>query len=152
MNIAELFENYHIKFQKIELDKESFIDSLPESIIAYLQCMGTTIKLHETAYGSAYTTLFSTKDIKQEQCEICTENGLFIIGSGLNGDLITINLKNQYIGYVFHDELWEEDYDVIEDIYVELPFGIEEFLTMAIAGEEYPIDGSMAEEYIQNKK
>lgn len=119
--------------------------TLPENIIQYFECMGNTIKLNETGYGSAYTTLFSIDDVEAEQNFVCTENRLLIIGCGLNGDLITINLLNSRVGYVFHDDLWEENYDVFEEIYVELPFGIEQFLNMAIENKDYPIDGNMAE-------
>ena len=38
---------------------------------------------------------------------------------------------------------------VSDDIYVELPFGINTFLEMAIQGKDYPMDGSMAEEYVE---
>ena len=70
---------------------------------------------------------------------------MLVIGNGLNGDLLTINLKNTHIGYVFHDDLWEENYLNIEDIYCELPFDIEIFLKMVLEGKSYPIDGTMAE-------
>lgn len=108
-----------------------------------------TIKLHETPYGSAYTTLYAIDNLKEEQYDICLINGLFVIGSGLNGDLLTINLKNLKVGYIFHDDLAEENYDSIEDIYIELPFSIDEFLKIAITTVDYPFDGTRAEIYIE---
>ena len=147
MNIEELFKNYKIEFQKIDAVNAMFEESLLEEIVQYLSCMGKTIRLHETPHGSAYTTLFSVYELKREQCTICGKNELLIIGYGLNGDLLTINLKNSHVGYIFHDELCEENYDSIEDIYVELPFGIMTLLDMALAGKDYPFDGYMAENY-----
>lgn len=147
MDIATLFEINNIKFRKVDAVGKLGMDSLPESIVSYLECMGTAIKLHETSYGSAYTTLFSMDEMKQEQDAICSQRGLLIIGCGLNGDLITINVENMHVGYVFHDDLWEENYEVIDDIYIELPFEIDTFLDMALKGIDYPIDGTMAEKY-----
>ena len=108
--------------------------------------MGKTIKWHETQFGSAWTTLYSVNDIMNCQETICRENNLLVIGNGLNGDLLTINLKNNYIGYIFYDDLLEGNYSNIDDIYCELPFGIEKFLKMIADAENYPIDGTMAEE------
>ena len=72
-----------------------------------------------------------------------------VIGYGLNGDLLTLSLSNNKVGYVFHDELWEKTFEIFEDIYVEMPFEIEEFIEMAIENENYPIDGTMAERLVK---
>jgi len=108
-----------------------------------------TMKLHETAHGSAYTTLYAIDKLKEEQYDICLINGLFVIGSGLNGDLLTINVKNLKVGYISHDDLEEENYGSIEDIYIELPLSIDEFLEKAIATVDYPFDGTRAEIYVE---
>ena len=63
--------------------------------------------------------------------------------------MITINLKNNCVGYVFHDDLWEGNFDTLEDVYVELPFDINSFLEQALLNEDYPIDGTMAEKYVE---
>ena len=94
--------------------------------------------------------MFSVNDIKNEQYSVCNENNLLIIGFGLNGDLLTINLKNNQVGYVFHDDLLEENYDEIADIYVELHYGIDKLLELALSSKNYPIDGTMAEKYARS--
>lgn len=146
MNIKNIFKKNNIMFRPAEIPDTALFQSLPESIADYLKYMGKTIKLHETEYGSAWTVLYNIEEIQNCQETICSKNNLLVIGSGLNGDLLTINLKNCHIGYIFHDDLWEENYDKIEDIYCELPFGIETFLHMAFEDDSYPIDGTMAEE------
>jgi len=110
-----------------------------------------TIKLHETPHGSAYTTLYAIDKLKEEQYDVCLKCGLFVIGCGLNGDLLTVNSNNLKAGYIFHDDLAEENYGSIEDIYIEMPFSIDEFIKMAITTEEYPFDGTRAEIYALNK-
>lgn len=149
MNIEELFKQNSISCKMVDCSADVFFAGLPINMIQYFNCMGRTISLNKTTYGSSYTTLFSVNEIKDEQYEICTKNNLLVIGCGLNGDLLTFSLLNSKVGYVFHDELWEETFDVFEDVYVELPFGIEEFLEMAIENRNYPIDGTMAEELVK---
>ena len=149
LNISELFEKNDISYKMVDCSGDIFFSALPTNMIQYFNCMGSTISLNKTTYGSSYTTLFSVKEIKDEQSTICTKNNLLVIGYGLNGDLLTYSLSNGKVGYVFHDELGEEIFDVFEDIYVEMPFGIQEFLEMAIENENYPIDGTMAEELIK---
>ncbi len=148
MDIQRLLEKNRIPYKQVDCSEDVFFSALPANIIQYFECMGNTISLNKTDYGSAYTTLFSIDGVKVEQNLVCTENRLLVIGYGLNGDLLTMNLSNYKIGYVFHDDLWEENFDTFEEIYVELPFGIEEFLNMAIENKNYPIDGNMAEEFI----
>ncbi len=146
MGIKDIFIKNNIIFHSTDIPHTTLFHSLPESVAAYLNCMGKTIKLHETEYGSAWTVLYNIEEILNCQETICSENSLLVIGNGLNGDLLTVNLNNCHIGYIFSDDLWEENYDTIEDIYCELPFGIETFLHMAFEDDNYPIDGTMAEE------
>lgn len=149
MKILELFEQKNISYKMVDCSSEVFFSTLPTNMIQYFNCMGRTISLNKTSYGSAYTTLFSVDEIKNEQYEICTENNLLVIGYGLNGDLLTLNLCNSKVGYVFHDELLEESFELLDDIYVEMPFRIEEFIEMAIENKDYPIDGTMAEKMVK---
>lgn len=149
VTIVELFDINNISYKSVACSNDVFFSALPTSVVQYLNCMGRTISLNKTTYGNAYTTLFSVNEIKNEQNAICTENNLLVIGYGLNGDLLTLNLFNSKVGYVFHDELLEETFDAFEDIYVEMPFKIEEFIEMAIEYKDYPIDGTMAEKLVK---
>ncbi len=146
MAILELLDKNNILYKVVDCSDDDFYSKFPSDIISYLNCMGREIKINVTAYGSACTTLYSIDEIKLEQNEICTANNLLVVGCGLNGDLLTINVSNSKVGYVFHDELWEEIYDEFEDIYVEMQLSIEEFIRMALEDRNYPIDGFMAEE------
>ncbi len=140
--IEEIFEKNKIDFKQVDISNNLFLMSLTlsEKVTEYLQCMGKTIKLHETKYGSIWVTLYNAKDLIDNQYPVCNEKNLLIIGHLLNGDLLTINLKNEHIGYVFHDDLWEENYSSIEDIYCELLLDIEIFLKIILEDKIYPID------------
>ncbi len=152
MNILEILEKHNVSYKVVDCSKDSFFARFPANIIQYFNCMGKTISLKKSMYGSANTTLLAIDEVKNEQNEICTANNLVVIGYGLNGDLLTLSLSNNKVGYVFHDELWEMTFEVFKDIYVEMPFEIEEFVKMAIENENYPIDGTMAERLVKTMK
>lgn len=146
MQIEDIFKKNSLNFQKVDISHITLFKPYPEKVTNYLKCMGKEIKLHRTEHGGAWTTLYNVNDIISSQEPICSEKNLLIIGNGLNGDLLTINLKNNHAGYIFHDDLYEENYTSIEEIYCELSFDIETFIEIALESETYPIDGTMAEQ------
>lgn len=83
-----------------------------------------------------------------EENKRCISEGLLIVGSGLNGDFIVLDLHNLKVGYVFHDDLWEEENINPRDIYVNLKCTIGEFYFNSLVIENFPVDGYEAEEYL----
>jgi hypothetical protein len=79
----------------------------------------------------------------------CIYERLLIIGSGLNGDLIALDLKNLKVGYVFHDDLWEDKSINPIEIFVSLNCTIGEFYYNSIVIESFPVDGLQAEKYLK---
>lgn len=79
----------------------------------------------------------------------CLEVGLLILGSGLNGDFITFDLKNLKVGYVFHDDLWEDSSINPREIFINLDCTIGEFYYNSMIKEDFPVDGLEAEEYLK---
>jgi hypothetical protein len=74
---------------------------------------------------------------------------LLIIGSGLNGDPIVVNMESGKAGYLCHDELWESEEDPeIADVYCELPHSLGEFYLKAATSEDFPVDFYQALETI----
>ncbi len=86
-----------------------------------------------------------------EEHKRCIDNGLLIIGYGLNGDPIVIDLNNKKIGYIFHDELWENEDVNPRDIYICLECSIPEFYYNSVTIFDYPVDGYEAETYKKNQ-
>jgi len=80
-----------------------------------------------------------------EQNELCLENGFLIIGSGLNGDPIVISIETKKIGYVCHDELWEDEECNFEDIVYVTRLNLSEFYESA-QEKGFPVDIHDAEE------
>lgn len=79
----------------------------------------------------------------------CISERLLIIGSGLNGDLIVFDLNNLKVGYVFHDDLWEDDSINPRDILVSLNCTIGQFYYNLMIDGDFPVDGLQAEKYLK---
>ena len=153
--IKRLFEEHDIRISIWPLKKCFEADNLPKPLQEYLKLINLPIRLNVTHHGSALTYLMTQKEIeaiyKDELCIPCIEHGYLIIGSGLNGDLLCVNIENGKVGYAFHDDLWDNCYDDFDDIYIELPCYLDEFLDIAFNNEDYPFDGYKAEDFVKSK-
>lgn len=83
-----------------------------------------------------------------EENKRCIDEDLLIIGSGLNGDFIVVDLNTLKVGYVFHDEIWEDEEAIVRENYISLNCSIGHFYYNALTIEEFPVDGREAEEYM----
>lgn len=77
----------------------------------------------------------------------CIEARLLIIGSALNGDPIVVNLDTATVGFLLHDELWEDQTVAPRDIYTDTGLKIGSFyLAAAKHPDTFPADGYEAAE------
>ena len=84
-----------------------------------------------------------------EENRRCLESSLLIIGSGLKGDFIALDLKNLKVGYVFHDDLWEDSSLNPREIFICLDCTVGEFYYYSMVKKDFPVDGFEAEEYLK---
>ena len=151
--IKNLFEKYNVRISVCHLKKCFEADNLPLPLQKYLTLVNLPIKLNITPHGSALTYLMAQKEIeeiyKDESFISCIEHNYLIIGNGLNGDWLCVNIKSGKVGYAFHDDLLE-GFDDFDDIYIELPCYLDEFLDMAFTRDDYPFDGYMAEDFMKS--
>ncbi len=103
---------------------------------------GKAIKVNKV-YLSKFNGL--TEENLYEQNARCLENGYLIIGSGLNGDPIVFSREEKKVGYVSHDELWEDDECDFRDIVYITKLGLIDFYEGALE-EAFPVDIHEAEE------
>jgi hypothetical protein len=75
-----------------------------------------------------------------EQNQRCIAERLLIIGWRVNGDFIVLDLENLKLGYVFHDDLWEDESVSPRDIFINLNFSIGEFYYSAVTVEDFPVE------------
>lgn len=70
----------------------------------------------------------------------CIENGFLIVGSGLNGDPIALELRTGAIAFISHDMLWEGDYESFPEVVARTPLGFQEFWLSALTDPAFPRD------------
>lgn len=83
---------------------------------------------------------------RHEENRPCVEHGFLIVGSGLNGDPIALELSAGKMAFVSHDLLWERDYEAFEQCVVRSPFGFDDFWRAALENEDFPVDSHDAAE------
>ena len=152
MNIEELLKNNNISYATCSIKEDQFDFLLTKELGEYLRCLGTSIGLNKTDSGCYLTYLFSVDDIAGEQYEILLSNKRIVLGNSINGDLLVYNLLTGHVGYIFGAEFSEDAYEALDDIYIELPYGIGLFLSAAIYDSNYPFDGAKAEDYYTFQK
>lgn len=77
---------------------------------------------------------------QEEENAPCIERGFLIVGSGLNGDPIALEIPTGRMAFVSHDLLWEEGYRVFEECVVRSPLGFHEFWSAAVDDPGFPVD------------
>jgi hypothetical protein len=70
----------------------------------------------------------------------CIQHGFLIVGSGLNGDPIAIDLRTGTMAFVSHDALWEEDYQDFNEVVFSTPLSFDEFWVGAYLDPKFPRD------------
>ncbi|TBL77888.1 hypothetical protein [Paenibacillus thalictri] len=120
---------------------------LPKELVQFFETHSydRTIKFRHNSF-------YRINDIPEENSDFpnekCIQNNLLIIGYGLNGDYIVLNLNTQTIGYIFHDDLYENEEIDIKDIYINMDCSLGDFFYNSINTEDFPVDGFQAEKYI----
>src|SRR5688572_7557940 len=57
----------------------------------------------------------------------CLRHGFLIVGSGLNGDPLALELTSGRMAFISHDLLWEQSYSDFSECVVRTPLGFHEF-------------------------
>lgn len=79
-------------------------------------------------------------DNRLEENTPCIEHGFLVVGSGLNGDPIALEVSSGRMAFLSHDFLWERDYGDFEECVVRSPLGFHEFWSAAADDPEFPVD------------
>ena len=92
-----------------------------------------------------------TNDIEKENLDKqninCINEGLLIIGSGLNGDPVVVDLHTFKVGFVFHEEIWEDSSVKARSAFIDTGLSIGQFyFNAATQMDTFPVDGYEAEE------
>ena len=82
---------------------------------------------------------FDRENAEEENAD-CLKHGFLIVGSGLNGDPIVVELASGNMAFICHDILWEQAYDDFEECVVRTPFGFHDFWVQASESADFPRD------------
>ena len=116
---------------------------LPESVLADLsECV------HAGAIPIGHLWLSPLGEVRLEneleENAPCIEHGFLVVGSGLNGDPIALEIASGRMAFVSHDLLWERDYLEFEECVVRSPLGFDDFWTAAAEQADFPVDADDA--------
>lgn len=123
-----------------------------ETTLAFLRKHGVPAPLSKVLFRSSYAGPIQlgklwfnevdqiAKENLARQNRPCIRNGFLIIGAGLNGDPIALELATQLIVFVSHDLLWGNDFDSFSECVAASPFGIHEFWKHALTDATFPRD------------
>lgn len=120
---------------------------VPNEVLNFLQTFSfyEPIRFNKvTYYGNINRIVYENL---YEENKRCISQGLLIIGYGLNGDFIVLDLLTLKIGFVFHDDLWEDTNVIPRDILISMNCSIGDFFYKSMTTENYPVDGFEAEKY-----
>jgi hypothetical protein len=69
-------------------------------------------------------------------------NGFLVIGAGLNGDPIAVELSNAQVAFLSHDVLWGFDPDCMyfEECVARSTLDIDTFWDRALTDQDFPVD------------
>jgi len=148
--------------ENIHFDYKNSVVKVTDKSIAFFQEMGLSTELieflkqfsfiNELDFNGLHFNCVNKIRIENLEAinkEIFKQN-LLIIGSGMNGDPIVLNTITMKIGFVYHDELWEnETVENLQDIYIDMNLSIGQFFYKATTEEDFPIDANEAEAYIK---
>jgi hypothetical protein len=117
---------------------------LPEALVATLD---------ECAYAGpiriGVVTLSRVAELDRENDDDanaeCLKHGFLIVGSGLNGDGIALELGSDKMAFISHDLLWERSYSDFSECVVRTPLGFHEFWLEASRSSDFPRDSYDAE-------
>jgi hypothetical protein len=69
-------------------------------------------------------------------------NGFLVMGNGLNGDPVAVELSNGKVAFLAHDVLWtfDPDCNAFEDCVARSKLDIDTFWTRALTNDDFPVD------------
>jgi hypothetical protein len=123
-----------------------------ETTLAFLRKHGVAASLSKVLSRSSYAGPIRlgklwfnevnqiTKENLARQNRPCIRNGFLIIGAGLNGDPIALELATQMVVFISHDLLWGNDFDSFSQCVAASPFDIHEFWRRAATDTTFPRD------------
>lgn len=75
---------------------------------------------------------------------------LLLVGSGLSGDMVTLDLLNFQAGILFHDYFWEEADEGLRKFFIKMNCSLGQFYLNSVQVPDYPIDAYEAASFMNS--
>jgi hypothetical protein len=133
-------------------------EAISERCLSYARKHGVTLPLIEKLEACAYAgpiqigpiTLSQLAELdlenEYEENANCIRHGFLILGNGLNGDFVALELASGRMAFIAHDDLWEGSYRDFEECVVRTPLGFDDFWLQAHLEAGFPCDCHDAKE------
>jgi hypothetical protein len=141
-----------------KIPRKPYPEDVPSRCLAFLEERGIPMDLVSTLRECAYTGHIEIGPLsfarvaepaeqnEEEANRPCLENGFLVVGSGLNGDLVALELASGKMAFISHDELWERDYERFDDCVVRTSLSFHDLWEAAASDRSFPRDCRDAEE------
>lgn len=122
---------------------------IPESVISFFNkyAFSSFAEFGRVSFSSP--NQIETENTEEENRSLIA-NGLLIIGSSANGDPVVLDTMDGKVGFVSHDELWEEEVCDPREVLAKMDETIGSFYKNAACNPEFPVDYYQALEYKKN--
>jgi hypothetical protein len=152
----ELFEK---AISDILLEVRPIRQSVTSTTIAFLDKYAFPKELQNLLIQNSFDRPFKvghiyydkTNDIEKENLDAqninCINEELLIIGCGLNGDPVVVDLQTMTVGFVFHDVIWEDLSVKARSAHIDTKLSVGNFYyNAATLIDTFPVDGYDAKE------
>ncbi len=153
---------YYEKVKELTDQQRCYKESISQETKEYFKSINLPKELYDFFEKNSYSNFITFKKVIFDKVNTFQRNNkeilnhekyrkkYLIIGNGLNGDPIAVNLMSLHVGFIFHDILFEDENADVDEIFVDMKSTISEFYYNSIFRDKFPVDAYQAEEYIKN--
>jgi hypothetical protein len=138
------------------LERTPLREALSEGCLQWARAHGVSQELLSTLAECAYegpirigpislSRLATLEADNSEENAAPIDHGFLLVGYGVNGDPVAVELRTGRMAFISHDELWEGSYGDFEECIVRTSLGFHEFWAAALTSSDFPRDALDAE-------
>jgi len=154
-------EKMLLALQAKEANLQRYFEPLREENAAVLRDLGISPEAQaffaqfsfDTEMAAGEFTFMQANCLKKnrdwdEEFKRALQTNLLLVGSGLSGDMVVIDLLDYQAGILFHDYFWEEPIQDPRKYLIKMECSLGQFYWNSVSVENYPIDAYEAAAYM----
>jgi hypothetical protein len=157
-------EKMLLALQAKEANLKRFFEPLREENTAMLRTIGVNSEAQaffaqfsfDTEMEAGEFTFMQANCLKKnydwdEEFKRALQTNLLLVGSGLSGDMVALDLLDYQTGILFHDYLWEEPEQDPRKYLIKMDCSLGQFYWNSAFVEKYPVDAYEAAAYMRSE-